>query len=151
MKNITKVLGILFFSVYTNSFCFGQNEKEYLNIIGCQQTVKYTSVNKKVTYPSWVKMIYRFYCDGKYEMIILNGSTNKKKEQNGIFKFVKNSITLIPDGGDSITDKVSFTDSSNLQWNVVLNNENGTFQLKRTLCADQFIKYFIEVLFTELY
>jgi hypothetical protein len=135
MQNITKAIGIFFF-IFANSFCFGQNEKEYLNIIGCWQTVKYTTAKEEVVYPPEVKMIYRFYCDDKYEMIISNGFTNQKKEQKGTFKFAKNSITLVSDGGDPITDNVSFIDANNLKWNVVLDNEKGTFQLKRMLCAD---------------
>lgn len=130
-------MGTLFFFIFVNPVCFGQNEKEYLNIIGCWQIVKYNTAKEEFVYPLEVKSIYKFYCDGKYEMIISNSFTNQKKEQKGTFKFANSNITLVSDGGgDPITDNVSFVDVSNFKWNVVLDNEKGTFQLKRILCAD---------------
>lgn len=136
MKNLTKIIEILFFLIFVNSFCFGQNEKEYLNIIGCWQTVKYTTAKEEVVYPPEVKMIYRFYCDGSYEMLISDGFTNQNKEQKGTYKFAKNSITLVSDGGNPITDSVTFIDASNFKWSVVFENEEGTFQLKRVTCTE---------------
>ena len=135
MKEITTPICILLL-IFLNSLCFGQNQKENLNIIGCWQTVKYSTAKEEVIYPSEVKMIYRFYCDGSYEMLISNSNTNQKKEQKGTYKFTKNSITLITNGGDPITDNIAFIDACNIKWNVVLENEKGAFQMKRIICAD---------------
>jgi hypothetical protein len=135
MKKTKHIISIIFF-VFLNSFCFGQNKNDNLNIIGCWQTVKYSTVKEEVIYPSEVKMIYKFYLDGSYEMIISNSATNQNREQNGTYSYKKNSLTLITNNGEPITDKISFVDACNLKWDVVLENENGTFQLKRTLCED---------------
>lgn len=133
MKITTHITSIIFF-VFINSYCFGQNKKDNLNIIGCWQTVKYSTAKEEVLYPAEVKMIYRFYLDGSYEMIISNSATNQNREQNGTYIYKKNSLTLITNNGEPITDKISFVDACNLKWDVVLENENGTFQLKRILC-----------------
>ena len=135
MKINTHIILIILF-LFLSSFCFGQNQKDNLNIIGCWQTVKYSTAKEEVIYPAEVKMIYRFYCDGSYEMLISNSTTNQKREQNGTYKYAKNSITLITNNGDPITDKIFFMDACNLKWNVVLENESGTFQLKRILSED---------------
>jgi hypothetical protein len=135
MKKTTHIISIIFF-VFLNSFCFGQNKNDNLNIIGCWQTVKYSTVKEEVIYPSEVKMIYKFYLDGSYEMIISNSATNQNREQNGTYSYKKNSLTLITNNGEPITDKISFVDACTLKWDVVLENENGTFQLKRILCED---------------
>jgi hypothetical protein len=114
MKEINTSICILIF-IFINSLCFGQNQKENLNIIGCWQTVKYSNAKEEVIYPKEVKMIYKFYCDGSYEMIISNSNTDQKKEQKGTYKFTKNSITLITNGGDPITDNIAFIDSFNIK------------------------------------
>jgi hypothetical protein len=113
-----------------------QNEKENINIFGCWQTVKYTNAKEEVVYPPEVIMIYKFYSDDKYEMLISNGFTKQKKVQIGTFKFATNNITLVSDGGVPFTDNVSFIDVNNFTWDVLLNNEKGKFQLKRIQCED---------------
>jgi hypothetical protein len=105
------------------------------NLIGCWQTTKYVTANEEIIYPKEIKMIYKFYCNGTYEMLISNDNTNQSKYQKGKFSYDGKMITVAIDGGEEpIEDYVSFVDANTIKMDVVLENEQGTFYIKRILC-----------------
>ncbi|MDI1317759.1 hypothetical protein [Flavobacterium sp.] len=138
MINLTKVISTLIFLFFLSLECLGQKEaKNSENILGCWQTIKYTTAKEEVIYPAEIKMIYRFSCDGSYTMIISNSFTNTKKEQKGTFTLLNNTIALVANGEvEVIKDTITFIGASSFKWDVVLENEKGTFQLQRIMCVD---------------
>jgi len=136
MINNIKFTTTFIFFLFMNLVCFGQKEiKNSTNILGCWQTIKYTTAKEEVIYPTELKMIFTFNCDGSYEMTISDGFTNEKKQQKGTFTLLNNIIALTPIGElKAIEDTISFIDASSFKWNVILENEKGTFYLKRILC-----------------
>ena len=106
---------VLTILLFTNTNAYSQSEKiSTQNLIGCWQTIKYVTENEEIVYPKEIKMIYKFYCDGTYEMLISNDNTNQSKYQKGKFTYNGKMISVIIDGGDEpIKDNLISIDANN--------------------------------------